>query len=181
MYLFPRIDDQFNHLKGEAIFSKIELRSRYHQLHIKEDEIYKINFQTRYGHYEFVVVPLGLTNSLATFICLMNNLLNPYMDKFFIMFIDDILVYSKNEEQHAENLAAVLRLLSKHRLNAKLDKCSFFLIDVHYLGHVLSKEGIAVDPKKKRAIMECVAPKNVDEVRSFMGLVSYYRRFIEKF
>ena len=112
------------------------------------------------------------------FICLMNSVLHLYLDKFFTVFICVILVYSKNEEEHAEHLAAGLRLLREHQLYAKLSKCSFFQSEVHYLGHVVSKEGIAVDPKKIRAIMEWLAPKNVDEVRSFMCLAGYYRSFI---
>jgi len=111
----------------------------------------------------------------------MNSVWHPYLDKFFIVFVDDILVYSKNGEQHAEHLAAVLRLLRYHGLYAKLNKCSFFHTKVHYLGHVVSKEGIAIDPKKIRAIMEWLATKNMDEVRYFMGFVGYYRRCIRKF
>jgi len=121
-------------------------------------------FRTRYGHYEFVVVPFGLTNAPNTFMCLMNSVLHPYLDKFVIVFIDDIVVYSKNEEENTEHLAAVLRLLREHQLYAKLNKCSFFQTKVHDLGHVVSKEDIAVDPEKIRAIMEWVALKNVDEV-----------------
>ena len=107
------------------MFSKIDLRSRYHQVRIKEEEIYNIAFRTKYGHYEFVVVPSGSTNALSTFMCLMNSVLCPYLDKFVIVFIDDILVYSKNEEEHVKNLAAVLMLLREHQLYAKLNKCSF--------------------------------------------------------
>ena len=111
--------------------------------------------------------------------CLMNSMLCPYLDKFVIVFIDDIFIYSKNEEEYVEHLVVVLRLLREHQLYAKLNKCSFFQIEVHYLGCVVSKEGIAVDPKKIRAIVEWIVPKNVDEVRSFMGLASYYKRFIK--
>jgi len=136
---------------------------------------------TRYGHYEFFVIPFDLTNAPATFKYLMDILLCPYLDKFVIVFIDDILEYSKNEEEHAKNLVAVARLLREHQLYAKLNKCIFFQTKVHYLGNVVSKEGIAVDREKIRAIMEWVAPKNVDEVRSFMGLAGYYRRFMRNF
>jgi len=122
----PRIDDLFYQLKGATMFSKIDLRSRYHQVQIKEEDIYKTTFQTRYGNYEFVVVLFGLSNSPATFMCLMNSMLRPYLDKFVIVFIDDILVYSKNEEEHVEHLAAVLTLLIEHQLYANINKCSFF-------------------------------------------------------
>ena len=180
-YPLPRIDDLFDQLNRATVFLKIDLRYGYHQVRIKEDDIYKTMFRTRYGNYEFVLVPFGLTNAPSTFMCLMNSVLHPYLDKFVIVFIDDILVYSKNEEDHAEHLAIVLRLLREHRLYDILRKCSFFQTEVHFLGHVVSKEGIAVDLEKIRAIMEWVDPKSVDKVRSFMGLVGYYRRFIKKF
>ena len=120
------------------MFSKINLRSGYHQVRIKEWEIYKTTFRTRYGHYEFVVFPFGLTNSVATFMCLMNSVLHPYLENFLIVFIDGILVYSKNEEEHAKHFPTVLRFLREHQLYAKLNKCSFFQSKVHYLGHVVS-------------------------------------------
>ena len=110
-YPLLRIDDLFDQLKGETMVSKIDLRSRYHQVRIKEEDIFKTTFRTRYGHYEFAVVPFGLTNAPATFMCLMNSVLHPYLGKFVIVFIDDILVYSKNEEEHVEHLAAMLRLV----------------------------------------------------------------------
>ena len=113
--------------------------------------------------------------------CSMNSVLHPYLDSFVTVLIDDIMVYSKYDEEHVEHLATVLRSLREHHLYAKLSKCSFFQNEVHYMGHVISKEGIAVDPEKIRAIMEWVAPRNVDEVRSFMGLTGYYRRFIMNF
>ena len=124
-YPLSRIDDFFDQLKGETVFSKID-SSGYHQVCIKEEDIYKISFWTRHEHYGFVLVPFGLNNAPDNFMCLMNSMLHPYLDNFVIIFIDDILVYSKNEEEHAEHLATVLRLLRKHRLYAKLIKCSFF-------------------------------------------------------
>eukprot|EP00253_Pinus_taeda_P003649 PITA_03649 len=154
---------------------------KLNKVRIKEEDIFKTVFRTRCGHYEFVVVTFGLTNAQATFMCLMNNVLCPYLDKFVIVFINDILVYFKNEEEHAKHLATVLRFLREHQLYSKLNKCSFFQTEVHYLGHVVSKDGIVVDPEKIRSIMEWVAPKNVDDVRSFMGLEGYYRRFIKNF
>jgi len=127
-----------------------------------------------------MVVPFGLNNDPTTFICLMKSVLHLYLDKFLIAFVDDILVYSKNE-WHEEHLVAVLRLLREHQLYAKLSKRSFFQTQIHYLGYVVSKEGIAVDLEKIKAITEWLAPRNVDEVRSFMGLASYYRWFIMNF
>eukprot|EP00253_Pinus_taeda_P016360 PITA_16360 len=140
-YPFQRIDDLFDGLKGPIVFSKIDLRSGYRQVRIKEEDIHKSSFHTKYGHYEFMVVPFGLTNAPTTFMCLVNSVLRPYLDKFVIMFIFDILIYSKNEEEHVEHLAMVLILLREHQLYAKLSKCNLFHTEVNYLGHVVSKEG----------------------------------------
>jgi hypothetical protein len=180
-YPLPRIDDLFDQLGGASIFSKIDLRSGYHQVRIKGEDIHKTAFRTRYGHYEFVVVPFGLTNAPATFMCLMNNVLSKFLDKFVLVFIDDILIYSKNREEHEEHLRLVLQVLREHQLYAKFNKCDFFQKQIHYLGHVLSEEGVAVDPDKIRSIMEWPTPRDVSDIRSFMGLAGYYRRFIEGF
>lgn len=125
-YFLSTIDDLFDQLKGETVFSNIDLRSRYHQVHIKEEYIYKVTFWTRYDHYEFFVVPFDLTNSPTNFMCLLNSALRPCLDKFFIVFIDDILVYFKNEEEHVEHLETMLRLLIEHQLYAKIRKWNFF-------------------------------------------------------
>jgi hypothetical protein len=180
-YPLPKIDDLFDQLGGASIFSKIDLRSGYHQVRIKGEDIHKTAFRTRYGHYEFVVVPFGLTNAPTTFMCLVNNVLNKFLDKFVLAFIDDILIYSKNREEHEEHLRLVLQVLREHRLYAKLNKCDFFQKQIHYLGHVLSKEGVAVDPNKIRSIMEWSTLKDVSDIRTFMGLTRYYRRFIKGF
>eukprot|EP00253_Pinus_taeda_P003430 PITA_03430 len=139
------------------------MSSRYHQVRLKEEDIYKTNFRTRYGHFDFVVVPFDLTNAPATFMYLMNSVLHPYLDNFVIVLINDILVSSKNEEEHVEHLVEVLRFLRENQLYDKLNKCSFFHKEVHYLGHVVSKEGIAIDLKKIRVIIDWVDPKTVDE------------------
>jgi hypothetical protein len=151
-YPLPRIDDLFDQLRGAKIFSKIDLRSIYHQVRIKEEDISKTTFITRYGHYEFVVVPFGLTNAPTVFMCLMNDIFINYLDKFFIVFLDDILIYSKSEEEHEHHLRLVLQVLREHQLYAKLSKCSFYQEKIHYLGHIISEEGIAVDPTKIEAI-----------------------------
>jgi hypothetical protein len=135
----------------------------------------------RYGHYEFLVVPFGLTNAPATFMCLMNNVLNKFLDKFILVFIVDILIYSKNREEHEEQLRLVLQVLRAHQLYAKFSKSEFFQKKIHYLGNVLSEEGVAVDPDKIRSIMEWTTPKDVSDIISFMGLAGYYRRFIKGF
>eukprot|EP00253_Pinus_taeda_P014588 PITA_14588 len=180
-YPLPRIDELFDQVKGATIFSKINLRSGYHQIRIKDEDIAKTAFRTRYGHYEFVVLPFGLTNAPATFMCLMNNLFHPYLDQFVLIFIDDILIYSRTIEEHYEHLRIVLQTLREHQLYAKFSKCDFFKEEIQYLGHVITKEGIAVDPEKIKAIMDWPVPKDVADVRSFMGLAGYYRRFVEGF
>nr|CAD39356.2 OSJNBa0059H15.7 [Oryza sativa Japonica Group] len=180
-YPLPRIDDLFNHLKGAKVFSKIDLRSGYHQLKIRTGDIPKTAFSTRYGLYEFIVMSFGLTNAPAYFMNLMNKVFMDYLDKFVVVFIDDILIYSKDEEEHAEHLRLVLEKLQKHKLYAKFSKCEFWLKEVAFLGHVISAGGVAVDPVKVEAVTEWKAPKSVTEIRSFLGLTGYYRRFIEGF
>jgi hypothetical protein len=180
-YPLPKIDDLFDQLKDVKIFSKIDLQSRYHQVRIKDEHISKTAFRTRYGHYEFTVVLFGLSNAPVVFMFLMNGVFRNYLDKFVIVFLDDILVYSKIEEEHEQHLRMMLQVLREHWLYAKLSKCSFYQRQIHYLGHIISEEGIVVDPEKVQAIREWPAPRNVAEVRSFMGLVGYYRRFIARF
>ena len=152
-YPFPRIDDLFDKMRGEKVFSKIDLRSGYHQVRIKDEDIHKTTFRTRYGNYELLVIPFGLANEPDTFMCLMNNVFNKYLDKFVLVFLDDILVYYKNEEEHEEHFILTLQLLREHQLYAKLSKCDFYRDRNQYLGHVISEEGISLDPEKIEAIM----------------------------
>lgn len=180
-YPLPRIDDLFDQLKGAGIFSKIDLRSGYHQLRIEENDIARTVFRTRYGHYEFTVMPFGLTNAPEVFMDLMHRTFRMFLDKFVVVFIDDFLVYSKNSEAHEEHLRQVLSKLREHQLYAKLSKCEFWLEEVAFLGHVISKEGVSVDPAKMRAITEWPTPKSVSDIRSFLGLAGYYRRFVMDF
>jgi hypothetical protein len=168
-------------LGGASIFSKIDLRSGYHQVWIKDEDIHTTTFRMRYGHYEFVVASFGLTKAPATFICLMNNVLKKFLEKIVLAFIDDILIYSKNKEEHEEHIRLVLRVLKEHQLYTKFSKCDFFQKQVYYLGHIISKEGVAVHPDKIRSIMECPTLKDVSNIISFMGFVGYYRRFIKGF
>jgi hypothetical protein len=151
-YTLPRIDDLFDQLKDARIFSKNDLGSGYHQVRIKDEDISKTTFGTRYGHYEFTVVPFGLSNAPVIFMCLMNGVFREYLDKFVIVFLDDILVYSKSEEEHEYHLRTVLQVLREHQLYAKLSKCSFYHNKIHYLGHIISEEGITVDPENIEAI-----------------------------
>ena len=180
-YPLPRIEDLFYQLKGAGVFSKIGLRSRYYQLRVKEVDMPKTAFRTRYGHYEFLVMPFGLTNAPAEFMDLMNRVFRPYVDQFIVVFIDDILVYSKDAQEHEQHLKIVLQTLSEKKLYAKLRKCDFWLKEVSFLGHIVSAEGIRVDPIKIEAVMNWKPPRNVTEVRSFLGLAGYYRRFVRGF
>ena len=180
-YPLPRIDDLFYQLSGARVFSKIDLRLGYFQLKIREEDIPKTAFTTRYGLYEYTVMSFGLTNAPASFMNLMNKIFMEYLDKFVVVFIDDILIYSKNEEDHARHLRLVLDKLREHQLYAKFSKCEFWLREVAFLGHVLSEGGVAVDPNKVRNVLSWEQPKNVSEIRSFLGLARYYRRFIKGF
>ncbi|KAJ0752693.1 putative nucleotidyltransferase, Ribonuclease H [Helianthus annuus] len=180
-YPLPRIDDLFDQLQGAQFFSKIDLRSGYHQLKVKNDDVPKTAFRTRYGHYEFLVMPFGLTNAPAVFMDLMNRVFHQFLDKFVIVFIDDILVYSKSREEHEAHLHVVLGTLRHEKLYAKFSKCDFWLSQLSFLGHVISAEGIMVDPTKVEAITKWPRPTSVTEIRSFLGLAGYYRRFVERF
>ncbi|GKE71506.1 putative nucleotidyltransferase, ribonuclease H, partial [Tanacetum coccineum] len=180
-YPLPRIDDLFDQLQGSQFFLKIDLRSGYHQLRVHEDNILKTVFRTRYGHFEFTVMPFGLTNVPTVFMDLMNRVCRPYLDKFVIMFIDDILIYSNTWEEHVEHLRLVLELLKKEKLYAKFFKCEFWLREVQFLRHVINSNGIHIDPSKIEVVKNWKAPRTLTEVRSFLGLVGYYRRFIKNF
>ncbi|GJZ74500.1 putative reverse transcriptase domain-containing protein [Tanacetum coccineum] len=164
-----------------SIYSNIDLRSGYHQLRVREQDIPKTAFRTRYGHYEFQVMPFGLTNAPTVFMDLMNRVCKPYLDKFVIVFIDDILIYSKDEKEHEEHLKAILELLKKEKLYAKFSKCEFWIPKVQFLGHVIDSRGIHVDPAKIESIKDWASPKTPTEIRQFLGLAGYYRRFIEGF
>ncbi|KAL5775879.1 hypothetical protein ACOSP7_013436 [Xanthoceras sorbifolium] len=180
-YPLPRIDDLFDQLRGATVFSKIDLRSGYHQLRVKDSDIQKTAFRTRYGHYEFVVMPFGLTNAPAAFMDLMNRIFRPYLDLCVVVFIDDILIYSQTAAEHDRHLRIVLQILREKKLYAKLSKCEFWLNEIAFLGHVISAYGIKADPKKIEAVMEWKPPRNVSEIRSFLGLAGYYRRFVKGF
>nr|GEY80145.1 putative reverse transcriptase domain-containing protein [Tanacetum cinerariifolium] len=167
--------------KGSSVYSKIDLRSGYHQLRVQEEDIPKTTFKTHYGHYEFQVMPFGLTNAPAVFMDLMNRVCKPYLDKFVIVFIDDILIYSKDEKEHKEHLKAILGLLKKEELYAKLSKCEFWIPKVQFLGHVIDSQGIYVDLAKIESVKDWASPKSPTEIRHFLGLAGYYQRFIEGF
>ncbi|GJU01568.1 putative reverse transcriptase domain-containing protein [Tanacetum coccineum] len=156
------------------VYSKIDLRSGYHQLRVREEDIPKTAFRTRYGHYEFQVMPFGLTNAPAVFMDLMNRVCKPYLDRFVIVFIDDILIYSKSRKEHEGHLKLILKLLKEEELYAKFSKCEFWLSKVQFLGHVIDSEGIHVDPAKIKSIKDWASPKTPTEICQFLGLAGYY-------
>ena len=157
-YPLPRIEDLFDQLREASVFSKIDLRSGYYQLRVKEVDVSKTAFRTRYGHYEFLVMPIGLTNAPAAFMDLMNRVFHPYLDQFVVVFIDDILVYSKDAQEHEHHLRIVLQTLRENQLFANLSKCDFWLKKVSFLGHIVPAEGIRADPVKIEAIVNWKPP-----------------------
>ncbi|GJZ56733.1 putative reverse transcriptase domain-containing protein [Tanacetum coccineum] len=164
-YPLPRIDDLFDQLQGSRVYSKIDLRSGYHQLIVREEDIPKTAFRTRYGHYEFQVMPFGLTNAPAVFMDLINMVYKPYLDRFMIMFIDDILIYSKSKKEHEGHLRLILKLLKEEKLYAKFSKYEFWLSKVQFLSHVIDSEDIHVDPAKIESIKDWASPKTPTEIR----------------
>ena len=180
-YPLPRIDDLFDQLRGARVYSKINLRIGYHQLRVRETDIPKTAFRTCYGHFEFTVMPFGLTNALAAFMDLMHRVFQPYLDQFVVVLVYDILIYSQSEWEHEYRLRIVLQLLRDHQLYAKFSKCEFWLTEVRFLGHVVSASGLSMDPEKVETVMSLEMLKSVFEIRSFLGLARYYRRFIEDF
>jgi hypothetical protein len=180
-YPLPRIDILLDQLAGAQVFSKIDLRSGYHQIKSHDEDISKTVFSTRYGFYEYLVMSFGLTNAPTHFMYLMNSVFMPELDKFIVVFIDDILVYSKSTEEHEEHLRVVLQQLRDHQLYAKFSKCEFWINEVSFLRHVISSEGITVDPSKVCDVLDWEPPKSIHQVRSFLGLAGYYWRFILNF
>jgi hypothetical protein len=179
-YPLPRINILFDQLAGDQVFSKIDRRSGY-QIKIRDEDIPKAAFSMRYGPYEYLGMSFGLTNAPAHFMYLMNSVFMPQLDKFVVVFIDDILVYSKSTEEHEEHLRVVLQRLRDHQLYAKFSKCEFWINEVPFLGHVISSKGISMEPSKVRDVLDWESPKSVHQVRSFLGLAGYYRRFIPNF
>ncbi|KAL1532876.1 hypothetical protein AAHA92_32836 [Salvia divinorum] len=173
----PRLDDMLEDLCGSTCFSKIDLASGHHQIRMKKGDEWKTAFKTKFGLYEWLVMPFGLTNAPSTFMRLMNHVLTPFIDKFVVVYFDDILIYSKSIEEHARHLREVLEVLRENSLYAKLSKCTFCVDQVVFLGFVVGKDGVRVDEEKIQAIRDWPTPKNVSEVRFFHGLASFYRRY----
>jgi hypothetical protein len=180
-YPLPRIDDLTDQLRQPKFFSKIDLRSGYHQMKIRPEDIHKTTFVTRYGQYEYTVISFGLTNAPAYFTNMMNKVFMDELDKCVIVFIDDILVFSKTAEEHEEHLRIMLGKLRQHQLYAQFSKCEFWMEEVAFPGHVLSAKGVAIVPSKIEAVSKWQSPKSMMEIRCFLSLAGYYRRFIEKF
>nr|GEU96706.1 putative reverse transcriptase domain-containing protein [Tanacetum cinerariifolium] len=180
-YPLPRIDDLFDQLQGSSVYSKIDLRLGYHHLRVKDENIPKTAFKTRYGHYEFQVMSFGLTNAPAIFMDLMNRVCKSYLDKCMIVFIDDILIYSRNKEEHENHLRIILELLREEKLYAKFSTCDFWISIVQFIGHLIDSQGLHVDPAKIEAIKNWASPTTPTEIRQFLELTGYYQRFIKDF
>jgi len=177
----PLIEEIIEELAGSSYFTKLDMKSGYHQVRMKQEDEYKTAFKTHHGHYQFKVMPFGLTNAPATFQCIMNEVLAPFLRKFVMVFLDDILIYSPDLDSHLAHLEQVLETLKTNQLYLKKSKCSFAQGQVEYLGHVISGRGVATASDKIEAMLKWPVPKNVTDVRAFLGLTGYYRRFVKDY
>jgi transposase InsO family protein len=180
-YPLPLMDEMFDQTHGAQYFTKIDLRSGFHQIRLKEEDIEKTAFRTRYGSYEYTVLPMGITNAPGTFMRLMNETFKDMIDRWVMVFLDDVLVYSRTREEHIKHVRQVLDRLRERKLYCKLSKCEFFQREVEFLGHQLGANGLSVSADKVKAVREWPTPKNTTEVRSFLGLAGFYRRFVKDF
>jgi len=180
-YPLPRIDQLMDSLAGAQVFTSLDLQSGYHQIRISPEDVSKTAFRTPFGHYQFKVLSFGLTNAPATFQAAMNDMLRPLLGKFVKVYIDDILIYSKNPDEHASHVRQVLELVQANNYHIKLSKCEFEQKEVKFLGHIVGADGVKVDPAKVAVNNEWLRPTNVHGVRSFVGLATYFRKFIEAF
>ena len=180
-YPLPLIDELLDSLKGAAVFSSIDLKEGYYKIRVALDDISKIAFRAPLGHYECLVMPMGLSNAPATFQAMMNDVLREYLGRFVVVYLDDVLIYSKDEHAHAKHLRQVLQKLREHQLFGKLQKCEFFVSSLEFLGHKVTAQGIAVLERKVQALREWPTPNDKTQTRSFLGLANYYRRFVPAF
>ncbi|GAU12540.1 hypothetical protein TSUD_182540 [Trifolium subterraneum] len=177
----PTVDELLDELFGAKFFSKLDLRSGYYQILLQPEDRYKTAFKTHQGHYEWLVMPFGLTNAPATFQSLMNHIFQHALRKYVLVFFDDILVYSSTWQDHLNHLDTVLKTLQDNDLFVKLSKCSFGVVEIEYLGHLVTGQGVSMDKDKVRAILEWPTPNNIKQLRGFLGLTGYYRRFIKHY
>ena len=177
----PLIEEIIEELAGSSYFTKLDMKSGYHQVRMKQEDEYKTAFKTHHGHYQFKVMPFGWTNAPATFQCIMNEVLAPFLRKFVMVFLDDILIYNPDLDSHLAHLEQVLETLKNNQLYLKKSKCSFAQGQVEYLGHVISGRGVATASDKIEAMLKWPVPKNVTDVRAFLGLTGYYRRFVKDY
>ena len=177
----PRLDDHLDQIGTACIFSKLDLKSGYHEICIRPGDEWKTAFKTREGLFEWMVMPFGLSNAPSTFMRVMNQALRPFIGKFVVVYFDDILIFSMTLDDHMSHLREVLLVLRRDKLFATLKKCAFGSPQVHFLGYIVSAEGLAVDPDKVSAIKSWPEPRTISEARSFHGLASFYRRFVPQF